>query len=60
MASSHLAGVSRQDMQAYLLHHLKIAGGKQNLLFDPDALPPYSRAPAAASERPTIWPEARL
>lgn len=31
VARSHLAGVSLQDMQAYLLHHLKIAGVKHNL-----------------------------
>ncbi|CAO0824496.1 hypothetical protein DFAR_670005 [Desulfarculales bacterium] len=31
VARSHLAGVSLQDMQAYLLHHLKIVGVKQNL-----------------------------
>ncbi|CAO0822024.1 hypothetical protein DFAR_2770045 [Desulfarculales bacterium] len=35
MASNHLAGVSLQDMQAYLLHHLKIAGVEQNLFPDP-------------------------
>ncbi|CAO0823169.1 hypothetical protein DFAR_340052 [Desulfarculales bacterium] len=34
VARSHLAGVSLQDMQAYLLHHLKIAGVKQNLFSD--------------------------
>ncbi|CAO0823507.1 hypothetical protein DFAR_3740005 [Desulfarculales bacterium] len=32
---SHLAGVSLQDMQVYLLHHLKIAGVEQNLSSDP-------------------------
>ncbi|CAO0823189.1 hypothetical protein DFAR_3500007 [Desulfarculales bacterium] len=31
VARSHLAGVSLQDMQAYLLHHLKNVGVKQNL-----------------------------
>ncbi|CAO0824298.1 hypothetical protein DFAR_570011 [Desulfarculales bacterium] len=35
VARSHLAGVSLQSMQAYLLHHLKIAGVKQNLFADP-------------------------
>ncbi|CAO0824702.1 hypothetical protein DFAR_840006 [Desulfarculales bacterium] len=35
MARSHLAGSSLQDMQAYLLHYLKIAGAKQNLFSDP-------------------------
>ncbi|CAO0820082.1 hypothetical protein DFAR_1340038 [Desulfarculales bacterium] len=30
VARSHLAGVSLQDMQVYLLHYLKIAGVKQN------------------------------
>ncbi|CAO0822804.1 hypothetical protein DFAR_320006 [Desulfarculales bacterium] len=34
VARSHLAGVFLQDMQAYLLHHLKIAGVKQNLFSD--------------------------
>ena len=35
VARSHLAGVSLQDMQAYLSHHLKIAGVKQNIFSDP-------------------------
>ncbi|CAO0821810.1 hypothetical protein DFAR_2670013 [Desulfarculales bacterium] len=35
VARSHLAGVSFQDMQVYLLHHLKIAGVKQNLFSEP-------------------------
>ncbi|CAO0821430.1 hypothetical protein DFAR_2330017 [Desulfarculales bacterium] len=35
VARSHLAGGSLQNMQAYLLHHLKIEGVKQNLLADP-------------------------
>ncbi|CAO0822555.1 hypothetical protein DFAR_3170014 [Desulfarculales bacterium] len=38
VARSHLAGASLQDMQAYLLHHLhhlNIAGVKQNLFSDP-------------------------
>jgi general secretion pathway protein A len=35
VARSHLAGVSLQDMQAYLLHHFKIAGVKQTLFSDP-------------------------
>ncbi|CAO0820256.1 hypothetical protein DFAR_1470001 [Desulfarculales bacterium] len=35
VARSHLAGVSLQDMQDYLLHYLKIADVKQNLFFDP-------------------------
>ncbi|CAO0823343.1 hypothetical protein DFAR_3660009 [Desulfarculales bacterium] len=30
MARSHLAGVSLQDMQTYLLDHLKSAGVKRN------------------------------
>ncbi|CAO0823356.1 hypothetical protein DFAR_3680001 [Desulfarculales bacterium] len=34
MSRSHLAGVSTQDMQAYLLHHFKIVGVKQNLFSD--------------------------
>ncbi|CAO0824538.1 AAA family ATPase [Desulfarculales bacterium] len=34
-ARSHLASASLQDMQNYLLHHLKIAGVNQNLFFDP-------------------------
>ncbi|CAO0824082.1 hypothetical protein DFAR_4040041 [Desulfarculales bacterium] len=34
MARSHLAGVSPQGMPYYLLHHLKIAGVKQNLFSD--------------------------
>ncbi|CAO0823659.1 hypothetical protein DFAR_3820013 [Desulfarculales bacterium] len=34
VARSHLAGVSLQSMPAYLLHHLKIAGVKQNLFSD--------------------------
>ena len=28
VARTHLQGVSRQDMEAYLIHHLKIAGVK--------------------------------
>ncbi|CAO0823440.1 hypothetical protein DFAR_3700001 [Desulfarculales bacterium] len=57
MARSHLAGVSLQDMQVYLLDHLKIAGVKRNFfLIWPS--PPYSRAPAAFSKEPTTWPEA--
>ncbi|CAO0822662.1 hypothetical protein DFAR_3210009 [Desulfarculales bacterium] len=35
VARSHLAGASLQDMQAYLLHHLNIAGVEQNLFSDP-------------------------
>ncbi|CAO0820242.1 AAA family ATPase [Desulfarculales bacterium] len=35
VARSHLAGVSFQGMQAYLLHHLKIADVEQNLFSDP-------------------------
>ncbi|CAO0822002.1 hypothetical protein DFAR_2770023 [Desulfarculales bacterium] len=35
VAGSHLAGVSLQDMQAYLLHYLKIAGVEQNFFSDP-------------------------
>ncbi|CAO0824861.1 AAA family ATPase [Desulfarculales bacterium] len=35
VARNHLAGVSLQDMQVYFLHHLKIAGVKQNLFSDP-------------------------
>ncbi|CAO0819651.1 hypothetical protein DFAR_620008 [Desulfarculales bacterium] len=35
VARSHLAGVSLQNMQAYLLHYLKITDVKQNLLFGP-------------------------
>ncbi|CAO0824343.1 hypothetical protein DFAR_620003 [Desulfarculales bacterium] len=58
VARSHLAGVSLQDMQAYLLHHLKIVSVKRNLfLIWPS--PPYSRAPAASPEGLTTWPEAR-
>ncbi|CAO0823962.1 hypothetical protein DFAR_4000001 [Desulfarculales bacterium] len=58
MARSHLAGVSLQDMQAYLLHHLKIAGIKQDLfLIRPS--PPYTKAPAASSEGLTTWLKAR-
>ncbi|CAO0823384.1 AAA family ATPase [Desulfarculales bacterium] len=34
VAKSLLAGISLQDMQAYLLHHLKIAGVKRNLFSD--------------------------
>ncbi|CAO0821081.1 hypothetical protein DFAR_200023 [Desulfarculales bacterium] len=34
VALSHLAGISLQDMHAYLLHH-KTAGVKQNLFSDP-------------------------
>ncbi|CAO0819872.1 hypothetical protein DFAR_1150030 [Desulfarculales bacterium] len=59
VARSHLAGVFLQDMQAYLLHHFKIAGVKQNLFSVIRPLPLYSRAPAASSEEPTTWPEAR-
>ncbi|CAO0822341.1 hypothetical protein DFAR_2960010 [Desulfarculales bacterium] len=47
-------------MQAYLLHHLKIVDDvKQNLFSDPTVTAPYSRAPVAFSEEPTIWSEAR-
>ncbi|CAO0820755.1 hypothetical protein DFAR_1860039 [Desulfarculales bacterium] len=35
LARSHLTGVSFQNMQAYLLHHLKIADVRQNLFSDP-------------------------
>ncbi|CAO0823410.1 hypothetical protein DFAR_3690050 [Desulfarculales bacterium] len=35
VARSHLAGVSFQDMQASLLHHLKIVDVKLNLFSDP-------------------------
>ncbi|CAO0820219.1 hypothetical protein DFAR_1450007 [Desulfarculales bacterium] len=35
LARSHLAGVSLQNMQAYILHHLKIASVKQNFFSDP-------------------------
>ncbi|CAO0819831.1 hypothetical protein DFAR_1130004 [Desulfarculales bacterium] len=35
MARSHLASLSLQDMQAYLPHHLKVAGAKQNFFSDP-------------------------
>ncbi|CAO0823867.1 hypothetical protein DFAR_3970012 [Desulfarculales bacterium] len=35
MARNHLVGVSFQDMQAYLLHHLKSAGVEHNLFSDP-------------------------
>ncbi|CAO0822605.1 hypothetical protein DFAR_3190001 [Desulfarculales bacterium] len=34
MARSRLAGVSLQSMQAYLLHHFKIADVKQDLFSD--------------------------
>jgi general secretion pathway protein A len=37
VARSHLEGVSRQDMEQYLKHHLSIAGVKKNL-FDPPAV----------------------
>ena len=37
VARSHLEGVSRQDMEHYLKHHLSIAGVKNNL-FDPPAV----------------------
>ena len=37
VARSHLEGVSRQDMEQYLTHHLAIAGVKKNL-FDPSAV----------------------
>jgi len=32
VAWSHLEGVNRQDMERYLIHHLKIAGVKQALI----------------------------
>ncbi|CAO0823214.1 hypothetical protein DFAR_3540004 [Desulfarculales bacterium] len=35
VARSHLAGVSLQSMQAYLLHHRKIVDVKRNLFSDP-------------------------
>jgi type II secretory pathway predicted ATPase ExeA len=37
VARSHLEGVSRQDMEQYLIHHLAIAGIRKNL-FDPSAI----------------------
>ncbi|CAO0820134.1 hypothetical protein DFAR_1390007 [Desulfarculales bacterium] len=58
MAKSYLVGVSFQDMQVYLLHHLKIAGANRTpSLIWPS--PPYSRAPVAFPEGLTTWPEAR-
>lgn len=35
VTKSHLQGVSRQDMELYLKHHLKIAGIKHQLFSDP-------------------------
>jgi general secretion pathway protein A len=35
VARSHLEGVSRQDMEQYLKHHLSIAGVKKNLFDSP-------------------------
>jgi len=32
LGRTHLEGLQLKDMQAYLLHHLKIAGGKEELL----------------------------
>ncbi|RPI78597.1 MAG: AAA family ATPase [Desulfobacteraceae bacterium] len=37
VARSHLQGVNREDMEQYLIHHLKVAGIKKNL-FDPAAV----------------------
>lgn len=37
VARAHLKGVNRQDMEDYLLHHLRLAGVKRNL-FDESAL----------------------
>jgi type II secretory pathway predicted ATPase ExeA len=37
VARSHLEGSNRQDMQEYIIHHLKIAGIKSNL-FDESAI----------------------
>ena len=34
VARTHLQGVSKKDMEAYILHHLKVAGVKQNLFAD--------------------------
>jgi general secretion pathway protein A len=34
LGRTHLEGLQLKDMQAYLLHHLKIAGGKAELLSD--------------------------
>ena len=34
VARTHLMGVSKKDMEAYILHHLKVAGVKQNLFAD--------------------------
>ncbi len=37
MARSHLEGSNRDDMEKYILHHLKITGVKSNL-FDESAI----------------------
>ncbi|CAO0821109.1 hypothetical protein DFAR_2110003 [Desulfarculales bacterium] len=58
MARSHLAGVSLQDIKAYLLRYLKIVGAKQNLFSDP-AVTAIQQGFGGSSEGPTIWPEAR-
>ncbi|CAO0822035.1 hypothetical protein DFAR_270005 [Desulfarculales bacterium] len=60
MARSHLAGVSLQDMQAYLLHHLSKSQASNRTSSLTRQSPPYSRAPAASSEGPNTWSEARL
>ncbi|CAO0820997.1 AAA family ATPase [Desulfarculales bacterium] len=52
VASSHLAGASLQDMQAYLLRHLKVAGVKQKLFPDP-AVTAMQQGFDASSEGPT-------
>jgi len=34
VARTHLQGVSKKDMEAYIIHHLNIAGVKQNMFAD--------------------------
>ena len=54
VARTHLMGVSKKDMEAYILHHLMVAGVKQNLFADAQSLP-YSKAQVASSGGQTIW-----
>jgi type II secretory pathway predicted ATPase ExeA len=57
VARSHLEGVSRKHMEAYLAHHLKIAG-IQTLCSPRLRSRPSTRVPEGSSEEPTAWPVA--
>ena len=58
VARSHLEGVHREGMEAYITHHLAIAGIKTNP-FDETAVTAIHQGSGGSSERQTIWPEVR-